>query len=162
VHPLPEKYGGSMILGIDPGQTGAIAFMDRGKVVAMVDMPTMGRTYGKGQQVDPYELASLMIEHGGVHGTAVMEQVGAMPGQGSVSMLNFGESIGIVKGVLGALQIPVRFVTPQRWKKAAGLIGKDKDAARTLAIQLHPEIAGELTRKRDIGRADAICIAHFG
>ena len=151
-----------MIVAIDPGQTGALAFMEGGKVTALIDMPTMARTHGKGQQVDPYELASLIMEHNGQWGEAVMEQVGAMPGQGSVSMFNFGEGVGIVKGVLGALQIPVRFVTPQRWKKAAGLTGKDKDAARTLAIQLHPEVAGELTRKKDIGRADAVCIAHFG
>lgn len=152
-----------MIISCDPGQTGAIAAMEKGKIIALIDMPCMGRTYGKGQQVDPYSLATSLFELGpSLITEAVMEQVGAMPGQGSVSMLNFGESIGIVKGVLGALQIPVRFVTPQRWKKAAGLIGKDKDASRTLAIQLHPEIAGELTRKKDIGRADAICIAHFG
>jgi crossover junction endodeoxyribonuclease RuvC len=149
-------------IGIDPGQTGAIAFKEKGKIIALIDMPLMARTHGKGQQIDPYELSSLILEHKGQLGEAVMEQVGAMPGQGSVSMFNFGEGVGIVKGVLGSLQIPVRFVTPQRWKKAAGLTGKEKDAARTLAIQLHPEIAGELTRKKDIGRADAVCIAHFG
>jgi crossover junction endodeoxyribonuclease RuvC len=53
-------------------------------------------------------------------------------------------------------------VTPQRWKKAAGLIGKEKDAARTLMIQQQPQIADQLTRKKDIGRADACCIAIYG
>ena len=91
-----------------------------------------------------------------------MEQVGAMPGQGATSMFNFGEGFGIVKEVLGALQIPVRMVTPQRWKRFAGLTGKDKDAARSLAIQLHPEAAEYLRRKKDVGRADAIMIARFG
>ena len=81
---------------------------------------------------------------------------------GGTSGFNFGEAFGIVEGVLGALQIPVRFATPRVWKKAAGLLNKDKDAARTMAIQLHPEVADQLTRKKDIGRADAICIAHFG
>lgn len=151
-----------MKISIDPGQTGAIAAMDNGMITALIDMPTMTRTHGKGQQVDPYALATALLEMGPGITEAVMEQVGAMPGQGSTSMFNFGESVGVIKGVLGALQIPVRFVTPQKWKKAACLIGKDKDAARTLAIQLHPEVADLLTRKKDIGRADAVCIAHFG
>jgi len=152
-----------MKLGIDPGQTGAIAAMEKGKIIALIDMPTMARTYGKGQQVDPYTLATELVTLGVSNITeAVMEQVASRPGQGSQATFNFGESVGMIKGVLGALQIPVRFVTPQRWKKAAGLIGKEKDAARSLAIQLHPEIAGELTRKKDVGRADSILIARFG
>lgn len=152
-----------MIIGIDPGQTGALAFLDKGKVAALVDMPVMARTHGQGKQVDPYALATLILEHGqGRIDGAVLEQVSAMKGQGVTSCFNFGESVGIIKGVLGALQISVRLVTPQRWKKAAGLIGKDKDAARSLAIQMHPEAAGELTRKKNIGRADAVCIARFG
>lgn len=151
-----------MIIGIDPGQTGALAFYDRGKIVAVVDIPTMGRTHGKGQQVDPYELASAILTHEGHFGQAYLEQVSAMKGQGVTSCFNFGESVGIIKGVLGALQIPVLMITPQKWKKAAGLIGKEKDASRALAIQLHPEIADQLTRKKDQGRAEAILIARFG
>ena len=85
-----------------------------------------------------------------------------MPGQGVSSTFHFGESVGVVLGVLGALQMPIRMVTPAKWKKAAGLLGRDKDAARTMAIQHHPEIADQLTRKKDIGRADAVCIARFG
>ena len=151
------------IIGIDPGQTGAIAVMEKGLIVQVIDMPVMARTYGKGQQVDASALASELFGVGtGTISEVVMEQVGAMPGQGSTSMFNFGEGVGIVKGVLGALQIPVRMVTPQRWKKSAGLSGKDKDAARSLAIQLHPEAAEYLRRKKDVGRADAICIARFG
>jgi len=64
--------------------------------------------------------------------------------------------------VLAALQIPVRYKTPQSWKKKAGIIGRDKDAARTLAIHTHPEISDMLSRKKDCGRADAILIAEFG
>jgi len=152
-----------MKIGIDPGQTGAIAIMEGGKITAVIDMPIMARTHGKGFQVDPYSLTTALFDSKATRATEViLEQVSAMPGQGGVSMFNFGEGVGVVKGVLGALQMSARFVTPQKWKKAAGLIGKDKDAARTLAIQLHPEVAGQLTRKKDGGRADAICIAHFG
>ena len=161
-----------MIIGIDPGQTGALAFYEHGKIVAVVDMPVMARTHGKGQQVDPYALATLILENNGARGVAVMEQVDGRPrvkkgtkepvSMGGTSSFNFGDSFGAVRGVLGALQISLRMAPPHRWKKSAGLIGKDKDAARALAIQLHPEVADQLTRKKDIGRADAVCIARFG
>jgi crossover junction endodeoxyribonuclease RuvC len=152
-----------VILGCDPGQTGAIAAYDGTIITGLIDMPTMARLHGKGQQVDPYTLATEILDLcGGRNATVVIEAVSAMPGQGVSSMFRFGESVGVVLGVLGALQIPIRWVTPGRWKKAAGIAGKDKDAARSLAIQLHPEVADMLTRKRDVGRADSILIARFG
>ena len=152
-----------IILGFDPGQTGAVAAFDGERIEAVIDMPTMTRLHGKGQQVDPYTLATALIDLcAGREATAVLEAVSAMPGQGVSSTFHFGESVGVVLGVLGALQMPIRMVTPAKWKKAAGLLGRDKDAARTMAIQHHPEIADQLTRKKDIGRADAVCIARFG
>ena len=152
-----------IILGFDPGQTGAVAAFDGERIEAVIDMPTMTRLHGKGNQVDPYTLATALIDLcAGREATAVLEAVSAMPGQGVTSTFHFGESVGVVLGVLGALQMPVRMVTPGKWKKAAGLLGRDKDTARTLAIQLHPEVADQLARKKDIGRADAVCIARFG
>ena len=152
-----------IILGFDPGQTGAIAAYDGERIEAVIDMPTMTRLHGKGNQVNPYALTTALIDLcAGREATAVLEAVSAMPGQGVTSTFHFGESVGVVLGVLGALQIPVRMVTPAKWKKAAGLLGRDKDAARTLAIQLHPEVADQLARKKDTGRADAVGIARFG
>ena len=153
------------ILGIDPGITGAIYFNTvEGKIV--VDMPIMAKTSGKGNQINPYELTSLLIQPPidrltGIK-AAYLESVHAMPGQGVSSVFSFGKSVGTIEGVLAALNIPLVMVTPQRWKKNAKLIGKDKDAARTLAIQLYPELSDRLSRKKDIGRADAILIAEFG
>ena len=150
-------------IGVDCGQTGAIAAYDGTIITGLIDMPTMARLHGQGQQVDPYELASLVLELcNGVPELAIIEAVSAMPGQGVSSMFRFGESVGVVVGVLGALQVPMRWCSPSVWKRRAGLLGKDKDAARSLAIQMHPEVADRLTRKRDCGRADAVCIARFG
>lgn len=152
-----------VILGCDPGQTGAIAAYDGTIITGLIDMPTMARLHGSGRQVDPYTLATEILDLcGGRNATAVIEAVSAMPGQGVSSMFRFGESVGVVLGVIGALQMPVRWVTPQRWKKAAGIVGKDKDAARSLAIQLHPEVADMLTRKKDHNRGESILIARFG
>lgn len=152
-----------MIIGIDPGQTGAIACMEGHNIIHLHDMPTMGRSHGKGQEVDPYALTSILMEmKDGKQATVYLEQVSAMPGNGGTSMFHFGESVGVILGVCGALQIPVIRIRPQHWKKQAGILGKDKDAARGLAIQQHPEISDMLTRKKDCGRADAILIAKYG
>lgn len=150
-------------IGVDCGQTGAIAAYDGTIITGLIDMPTMTRLHGSGRQVDPYTLATEILDLcAGRNATAVIEAVAARPGQGVSGMFRLGESVGVVLGVLGALQMPVRWVTPGRWKKAAGIVGKDKDAARSLAIQLHPEVADMLTRKKDHNRGEAILIARFG
>lgn len=154
-----------MIIGIDPGNTGAIAVLaEGGRLIAIHDMPLMAN--GKKQQVNPSELTNILREYLtgryelAVGPTVHLERVSAMPGQGVSSMFNFGMGFGVIQGVVAALGIPVKLVTPQSWKKRAGLIGKDKDNARTLAQQLYP--SAPLGRKKDIGRADAILIAKFG
>jgi len=119
-----------VIIAIDPGQTGAIAALDNGKITDLRDMPTMGRIHGKGQEVDPYTLTSILLEmKNGQEAEVMIEQVSAMPGNGGTSMFHFGESVGVILGVCGALQLPVRRVRPQYWKKKAGIIGKEKEYA---------------------------------
>lgn len=149
-------------IGIDPGQTGALAVLADGQFAGFYDMPTVARPAG-GQQVNGAELAAQLREiraaHPDVEVRACIEQVNAMPGQGVSSMFRFGEGYGVVQGVLAALGIPMALVHPQRWKKTVGLIGREKDVARTVAIQQYPAAAGGLKRKKDVGRADALLIA---
>jgi len=87
-----------------------------------------------GQQVNGAELAAQLREiraaHLGADVLAVLERVSAMPGQGVSSMFRFGEGYGVVQGVLAALGIPVIAGSPAVWKRASGLIGRDKDVAR--------------------------------
>jgi crossover junction endodeoxyribonuclease RuvC len=151
-------------VGIDVGQTGAVAKAENGSILNVADMPTCARLHGKGQQVEAGELADILRDMRDGHDSVkvLVEAVSAMPGQGVSSMFRFGESVGVVLGVCGALHLPVFWVTPQRWKKNAGLVGKEKDASRTLMIQQQPQIADMLTRKKDVGRADACCIALYG
>ncbi len=150
-------------IGIDPGVSGALVLLDGGALspVEWMRMPTI--TVGRAKRVDGAEIArwihrSLMSPD--VH--AYLELVGAMPGQGVTSMFAFGHAAGSVCGVLAALQIPATYVTPQAWKRRAGLIGKDKDAARSRAIQLWP--AWDALGKKGEGQAlaDAALIARFG
>lgn len=148
-----------MKIGIDPGLTGAIAVLsDTGKFVAVHDMPVMKLGKSKKNQVDPVALSELIL--GIAPTSAVLEKVGAMPGQGVSSMFNFGMGYGVIQGVLAALWVDYALSTPQKWKKECGLIGKEKDAARLLAIELFPDAS--LARKKDGGRADALLIAKFG
>lgn len=151
-----------LTIGIDPGASGAIAFLADGVPVALHDMPVMPRKAG-GSQVNAAELASILRgayhTHYGAYIVAVLEAVSAMPGQGVSSMFRFGESYGVVRGVLGTLGIGIVPAVPQVWKRRMGLSGADKDVARTMAIERYPAIAAQLARKKDVGRADALLIA---
>ena len=91
----------------------------------------------------------------------VIEQVSAMPGQGVTSMFNFGQSFGVLKGICSAMQLPVHFVRPAKWKKYFNLIKTEKDASRTKVIEIFPYISSKLSKKKDSNKADAILIASF-
>jgi len=145
-------------IGIDPGLSGAIALLRNGEFAEVFDMPTMGRGSGNKQQINAAEVGKLLRECPPC--MAWIEQVGAMPGQGVSSMFNFGKATGAVLGALGALQFPVSSVTPVKWKTTFGLIGKDKDMARTAAQELMP--TAPLSLKKHGGRADALLIALHG
>ena len=129
-------------------------------IIELDDMPVMPKATGKGNQVNSYALAAILRDSGVK--MAYVETVHAMPGQGVTSMFSFGKAAGTIEGVLAGLEIPVTFVTPQAWKKPLGLLKKDKDVSRTLAIQLFPALSEQLKRKKDGGRADALLIARHG
>lgn len=151
-----------MKIGIDPGNTGAIAILDNAlDCVGLEDMPTMQLGMNH-QQVNAPALAKILrhYQHDTLDFDVYLEQVNAMPGQGVTSMFNFGMSYGMIIGICGAAGYPLQLVKPSLWKKTAGLIGKPKDAARSLAQQLYPGV--DLSLKKHIGRADALLIARFG
>lgn len=152
-----------MLIGIDPGMTGAIALLDGDQALLVDDLPATDS--GRSKSLCAPLLADLMrnyIEQAGGRPTVILERVAARPGQGVSSMFSFGRSYGIVEGVIGSLGLPLSRVTPQSWKRKAKLLGKEKDASRALAIELFPEVANRLSRKKDCGRAEAILIAFYG
>ena len=93
--------------------------------------------------------------------TVVIEQVNAMPGQGVTSMFNFGQTFGAIKGVCAALELPVFFERPSKWKKHFELINSSKDSSRTKAIEMYPALSNQLAKKKDVNKSDAILIARF-
>ena len=78
----------------------------------------------------------------------VVEHVTAMPGQGVTSMFNFGQSFGVIKGICSAMQLPIHFIRPTKWKKYFNLINTSKDASRSRAIELFPKVSEKLKEKR--------------
>jgi crossover junction endodeoxyribonuclease RuvC len=151
-----------LTMGCDPGQTGCIALLADGEPAGFIDMPTMPRAAG-GHEINAAALAAslrgALQAHPGAAVLAVCELVGSMPKQGLASTFRFGQSDGIMRGVLGALGIGYFTVSPVKWKNYYGLKGQPKDAARSLAIRRFPSVSGELARKKDGGRADALLLA---
>lgn len=147
------------VLGIDPGCSGALVLVtEQGGYIDHLAMPTI--KVGTKSRVNGAAVAAWVRQYGIRH--AYLEQVGAMPGQGTASMFTFGHAAGVAEGILQGLNIPYTLVTPQAWKKSAGLIGSDKDAARSRAIQLYPELRALDAKAKGQAIADALLIARFG
>ena len=154
-----------LIIGIDPGISGSICFFQDGKIIDVVEMPTMTEGKKNKKQVNGSQIFNEISEKikklDKEEIKVVIEQVSAMPGQGVTSMFNFGQSFGILKGICSAMQLPMYFVRPAKWKKYFNLINSEKDASRTRAIEIFPYFSGQLSRKKDSNKADAILIASF-
>jgi len=154
-----------LIIGIDPGISGSICFLQDGKIVDVVEMPTMTEGKKNKKQVNGSQIVNEILEKikelDKREIKVVIEQVSAMPGQGVTSMFNFGQSFGILKGICSSMQLPMYFVRPAKWKKYFNLINSEKDASRTRAIEIFPYFSNQLSRKKDSNKADAILIASF-
>ena len=154
-----------LIIGIDPGISGAICFFEEGQIKEIIDMPTMADGKKNKRQINGpqtyNEIYSRITKVSKSDITVVIEQVSAMPGQGVTSMFNFGQSFGVLKGICSGMQLSMQFVRPAKWKKYFGLIKAEKDASRTKVIEIFPYISSNLSRKKDSNKADAILIASF-
>ena len=154
-----------LIIGIDPGISGSICFFEDGKILDVVEMPTMTEGKKNKRQVNGSQVYNEILKRTNSSNKenvrVIIEQVSAMPGQGVTSMFNFGQSFGILKGICSAMQLPMYFVRPAKWKKYFGLINSEKDASRTRAIEMFPYFSSQLSKKKDSNKADAILIASF-
>ena len=140
-------------------------FFEEGKIIDVVEMPNMPEGKKNKRQVNGaqvfYEISSRIKNIKKENIKVIIEQVSAMPGQGVTSMFNFGQSFGILKGICSAMQLPMYFVRPAKWKKYFNLINSEKDASRTKAIEVFPYFSSQLSRKKDSNKADAILLASF-
>ena len=154
-----------LVIGIDPGISGAICFFENGQVKEIINMPVMADGKKNKRQINGpqtyNEILNRINNYAKKDIIVVIEQVSAMPGQGVTSMFNFGQSFGVIKGICSAMQLSMFFIRPAKWKKYFGLIKTEKDASRTKVIEIFPYISSELSRKKDSNKADAVLIASF-
>ena len=145
-------------IGIDPGLSGAIAFIDESGGLIVHDAPTVVVKGTRREYLTP-QMAALLS---GVTGRAALEQGIPMPRQASNTTYLMGKGGGLWEGILAASGIAYDLVPPQKWKRALGIpVGSDKGASRALASRLFPEYAHLFARVKDDGRAEASLIAEY-
>lgn len=152
-----------IIVGIDPGISGAMATFRNGKLIGVTDLPMVKVAVGKGfrTQMVPATLGGELALRSPDSTHVYLEQVASRPGEGAVGAFSFGRGFGQIEGILAALQIPYTLVPPGRWKKAIG-IGPDKGLARMRASREFPAFAAQFARVKDDGRAEASLIGLYG
>jgi crossover junction endodeoxyribonuclease RuvC len=165
-------------VGIDVGSSGAIAVINPDtRNVFFFDTPTVTMKVGKKfkTSMDPHRAAAILGELPADGGILIsIEKVSAMPSvvgphgeerrtMGVTSAFSFGANFGMWVGICAALQLPYQLVHPATWKaKLLRDMAKGKDASRVKAMQLYPQTAKDLTRKKDHARGDACLLAHYG
>lgn len=139
-------------IGIDPGKKGGFAVLIDGKV-------WKAEVWDDAEFVDTMRQVSQM----NTMARAAVEKVGARPGQGTVSMFNFGKSCGFIEGTLMALDIPYQLVSPQKWKAEFGL-SSDKQKSIEVCQKLFPDVdllATSRCKKPSDGKAEAILLCEY-
>ena len=150
-----------VIFGIDPGFTGAISiYRPNLGLIEVHDMPVMKSAKGK-TILNLHGVLDVLEREDDTPHVAVIEQVGAMPGQGLSSTFRFGQGYGQLEMAIAARGLQVHYVTPQKWKGHFGL-SRDKGVSRSVASQRFPSIATQFARVKDDGRAEACLIALYG
>lgn len=154
-----------LILGIDPGATGAAALIDRS---------TMAPRGDEDLDADPAvvceRLDSLLAGAGSHPVRAILERAQAMPKQGVVGLANYMTGYGVIVGWLCCRSVPYDTVRPDQWKRALGISKKKgepaegayqrrKAEASALARRLFPTI--ELGLKTHHNRAEALLLAEW-
>ena len=142
-----------LIIGIDPGKSGAVAWYKKGEHHA-----------APFKNMDDAEMLET-FESLGKNTFAYLENVHSMPGQGVASTFKFGVHFGKLKMALTAAGIGYETVAPAVWQKAMGcLSGGDKKVTREKAIELFPKVSikGSGTRAPTHAVADALLIAEYG
>ncbi len=151
-----------MILGIDPGLKGAIAFWVVGsRAVDTFYIPTEKSELTGKHHILPRELAFMIDLYKNRIAFAVVEDPNSMPTDGVTSAFRFGHACGIVQGILAALSIKTMLIKPSVWKARMGL-SASKDLSRLRASEVFTQSKKSFTLKKSDGLAEAALLAKFG
>ncbi len=148
-----------IIVGIDPGVTGAMAVFERGALIAVRDLPVLdGR-------IDGAELTDMFndyAEPGDQDLTVYLENTQPMPKNGSIASFSLGLNTGIIVGVVQSLRHPLVRVRPATWKSKMSVTKLDKNGIRGIVREIYPLHADCFKRVMDHNRAEAVLIARYG
>lgn len=161
-----------IVVGIDPGLTGAIAFLGLGKA-KVFDLPIVplggngmikNRVYGPG-------LKELILGNcpAGEPVMVVVENVATMGGQNNAVQIqgSLMRTKGTIETVIELLGYPVHEVNSQTWKGFYGLINSAwKDSERKkksleCARRMWPSCA-DISLAKHHNKAEALLIANYG
>jgi crossover junction endodeoxyribonuclease RuvC len=147
-----------VILGIDPGITGAFAMLaSDGTLITVDDLPIIRD--GRLGWIDAEAFTLRLIEvRAGNELHATVERVHAMPRNGSQAAFSQGATLGSILAALQVIRARIELVTPGSWKKAYGL-SSDKSASLDRARLMFP--SADLDRKKDHNRGEALLIAQY-
>lgn len=137
-------------IGIDPGKSGALALLTEDGQCTVVPFQESAYT-------------AILKAASGPSSVCCLEKVGAMPGQGVVSMFNFGHNLGYIEGLLQAFDIPYQLVPPQTWKKEF-CVTSDKNTSIEVCRKLFPHVCllpTSKSRKPSDGMAEAMLMAEY-
>lgn len=143
-------------IGIDPGKNGGIAYIQDSEIFV--------KPYSDDTLLDVCSYLTNEMCMKGEICKCVLEKVNAMPGQGVVSMFNFGQNFGFIQGMLKSRRVPFELVPPQKWKKEFSCTS-DKNTSIEVAKRLFPNVnlkATERCKKDHDGMAEALLIAEYG
>lgn len=148
----------SVILGIDPGNKGCMAFLD--KKMEILDLISL-RTETRGV-IDTNSLSKfrkLIVRWKPKE--AWIEQVSYTTKDSSQSMFLLGKYYGIFMGLLSGLEIPLIEVPPNKWKQKL-YVPANKDQSRARASALMPLCASAWSERKHHDIAEAAMIALYG
>lgn len=134
-----------IVIGIDPGKTGALCAMEAGRIVDLIDMPEDVRAVARWLRP----------------ARAFLEKVGGLPGQSAPAAFNFGHHCGQLEMILNWQVGEPTLVRPQRWKGDLR-VPRDKKLSRARASELLPAEAHRWPLVKHDGRAEAAMIALWG
>lgn len=156
-----------LVLGCDPGVTGALSLIGNGRLLECEDLPVCsnGMTTGKVTRwLDVDALATIVKDWSARHDFAreavmvAIERPIAMPSLPSTTTASSFDTFGALRAVLGMLAGPVTPVTPREWK-AFYALGTDKNESRAKAAALYP--GAPVKQAKHHNRAEAILVAHW-
>jgi Holliday junction resolvasome RuvABC endonuclease subunit len=148
-----NSLGADYYLGIDPGASGGLAFLQitpHGDLDEAAVYPIGETEHDTASIIAAYSIGCYRII------MAAIEKVHSFPGQGVSSTFKFGQNYGFLRGLLVGRKIPFIEVPPQTWQKALGCLSHgDKNITKARAQQLYPHL--KITHKT----ADALLIARY-